>query len=107
MEQFVQMIAPLAPHIAEELWSAFGHEHTISYEPWPTYDESKLALSEVEIVVQINGKMKAKLIIPAETSKEEQEQIARKDAKVIEALEGIMIRKVIVIPGKLINIVAN
>ena len=107
MEDFVKLLSPLAPHIAEELWAALGHSGTISYEPWPKYDEAKLVESEIEIVVQINGKVKAKLVIPADTTKEAMEEIATKDEKVIEALEGKTIQKIIAVTGKLINIVAN
>ncbi|MFD2628946.1 leucine--tRNA ligase [Oceanobacillus kapialis] len=107
VEGFVKMLSPVAPHIAEELWECLGHEHTISYEQWPTYDESKLVEDEVEVVVQIMGKVRAKLTVAKDISKEELEEKALKDEKIQELLEGKTIRKVIVVPGKLINIVAN
>lgn len=105
VEGFVKLLAPIAPHLSEELWEKLGHTTTISYEAWPTFDESMLVENEVEIVVQINGKLKAKLVIPNDSSKEEMEQLAKE--KVQEELEGKTIRKVIVIPNKLVNIVAN
>ncbi|MFL0363451.1 leucine--tRNA ligase [Pseudobacillus sp. 179-B 2D1 NHS] len=107
VEGFVKLLAPVAPHLAEEMWEKLGHEGTISYEQWPTYDESKLVDDEVEIVVQVNGKMKAKLMISKEATREEMEQIAMNDEKVQEQVAGKTVRKVIAVPGKLVNIVAN
>lgn len=106
-EGFVKLLSPIAPHVAEELWNKLGHEGSISYEAWPQYDESKLVDDEVEIVVQLNGKVKAKLTVPADATKEQLEELAKNDARVKEQLEGKTIRKVIAVPGKLVNIVAN
>lgn len=106
-EGFVKLLSPIAPHLAEELWDKLGHEGSISYEAWPQYDESKLVDDEVEIVVQLNGKVKAKLTVPADATKEQLEELAKNDARVKEQLEGKTIRKVIAVPGKLVNIVAN
>lgn len=105
MEGFVKLLYPIAPHLGEELWERLGHSHTISYEPWPTFDESKLMDKEIEIVVQINGKVKAKITIPANATKEQMEEIALSDATVKEILNGKTIRKMITVPGKLVNIV--
>ncbi|EEM03550.1 Leucyl-tRNA synthetase [Bacillus pseudomycoides] len=105
VEGFVKMIAPVAPHVAEELWSKLGHSETISYASWPTFDESKLVEDEVEIVVQVMGKVRAKLKTKKDASKEEVEQLAIEAVK--EQIEGKTVRKVIVVPGKLVNIVAN
>ncbi|TWK93098.1 Leucine--tRNA ligase [Bacillus paralicheniformis] len=107
MEGFVKLLSPVAPHLAEELWSRLGHEETITYEAWPVYDEAKLVDDEVEIVVQLNGKVKAKLNVPADADKEQLEELAKNNEKVKEQLEGKTIRKVIAVPGKLVNIVAN
>ncbi|MFK2824722.1 leucine--tRNA ligase [Bacillus sp. B190/17] len=107
VEGFVKLLSPIAPHISEELWEKLGQQETISYQAWPTFDESKLVDNEVEIVVQVNGKMKAKLMVPKEATKEETEQIAMDEEKVQEQITGKTIRKVIVVPGKLVNIVAN
>ncbi|MBM7585046.1 leucyl-tRNA synthetase [Bacillus pakistanensis] len=107
VEGFVKMLAPIAPHIAEELWSKLGHEGTISYETWPTYDEAKLVDNEVEIVFQVNGKVRAKLTVAKDLSKDELEKFAMGDAKVQEHIGGKSVRKVIAVPGKLVNIVAN
>ncbi|NPC93802.1 leucine--tRNA ligase [Bacillus sp. WMMC1349] len=107
MEGFVKLLSPIAPHLAEELWNRLGHEDTITYEAWPVYDEEKLVDDEIEIVVQLNGKVKAKLNVPADSSKEQLEELAKNNDKVKEQLEGKTIRKVIAVPGKLVNIVAN
>lgn len=105
VEGFVKMIAPVAPHIGEELWSKLGYNETITYASWPTFDESKLVEDEVEIVVQIMGKVRAKLTMSKDASKEEMEQLALEAIK--EQIEGKTVRKVIVVPGKLVNVVAN
>jgi leucyl-tRNA synthetase len=107
MEGFVKMLAPVAPHVAEELWEKLGSSGTISYETWPAYDEAKLVDDEVEIVIQVNGKVKTKLLVPTDASKEALEGIAMDDERVKEQIEGKTIRKVITVPGKLVNIVAN
>lgn len=107
VQGFVKLIAPIAPHIAEELWTKLGGTETISYEAWPAYDESKLVEAEVEIVVQVNGKVRAKLSVSREVTKEQLEEIALSDDRVKEQIEGKTIRKVIAVPGKLVNIVAN
>lgn len=107
MEGFVKLLSPVAPHICEELWEKLGHSETIAYESWPAWDESKLVEDEVEIVIQINGKVRAKLLVPNDASKEEMEKIAMDDEKIKEQLEGKTVRKVIAVPGKLVNIVAN
>lgn len=108
MEGFVKLLSPIAPHIAEELWEKLGHtDSTIAYEAWPAYDEAKLKDDEIEIVIQINGKVKAKLVVPANTNKDALEQIAMDDDKVKAQIDGKTVRKVIAVPGKLVNIVAN
>lgn len=107
IEGFVKLLSPVAPHIAEELWEKLGHTDTITYETWPAYDEAKLVDDEVEIVIQINGKMKVKLMVPTDTPKEKLEEIAMDDHIIKEQIDGKTIRKVIAVPGKLVNIVAN
>ncbi|MDC6268233.1 leucine--tRNA ligase [Lysinibacillus fusiformis] len=106
-EGFVKMLAPMAPHIAEELWKLLGHEGTLSYEQWPTYDESKLVDDEVEVAVQVAGKVRAKIVVAKDASKEDIEKIALADEKVQEYMAGKNLVKVIVIPGKLVNIVVK
>ena len=107
IEGFVQLLAPIAPHIGEELWAILGNEQDLSYAPWPTYDETALIEDEVEVVFQINGKVRAKASVARDLSKEELEKTAMDDESINEQLEGKTIRKVIVVPNKLVNIVAN
>ncbi|HDJ3877976.1 TPA: leucine--tRNA ligase [Staphylococcus aureus] len=107
IEGFVKMLAPIAPHISEELWSKLGHEESITYQPWPTYDEALLVDDEVEIVVQVNGKLRAKIKIAKDTSKEEMQEIALSNDNVKASIEGKDIMKVIAVPQKLVNIVAK
>ncbi len=106
-EGFVKLLAPIAPHVAEELWQILGYSETISYEAWPTYDESKLVDDEIEVIVQVNGKLRSKVKVAKDASKEQLEQIAQEDEKVKEFTEGKQIIKVIAVPGKLVNIVVK
>ncbi|OCS92918.1 leucine--tRNA ligase [Caryophanon latum] len=103
---FIKLIAPIAPHVAEEIWSIMGNAESLTYAAWPTFDESKLVDDEVEVVVQVAGKVRAKIKVAKDATKEELEQIALADEKVQEFIEGKDIKKVVVIPGKLVNIVA-
>ncbi|TPV43526.1 leucine--tRNA ligase [Bacillus dicomae] len=105
VEGFVKMIAPVAPHIGEELWSKLGYNETITYASWPTFDESKLVEDEVEIVVQVMGKVRAKLTMSKDASKDEMEKLALEAIQ--DQIEGKTVRKVVVVPGKLVNVVAN
>lgn len=99
---FVQLLAPFAPHLAEELWVELGNEAGISYVAWPSFDESKLVENEVEIVVQINGKLKVKVMIEKDLPKDQLEKVALEAVEV----EGNIV-KVIAIPNKLVNIVVK
>ncbi|MCR2821786.1 leucine--tRNA ligase [Lederbergia panacisoli] len=107
VEGFVKMLSPIAPHISEELWEKLGHTSTLAYEPWPSFDETKLVDDEVEIVVQLNGKVRSKLMISRIATREELEEVALSDEKIKEIIEGKTVRKIIAVPGKLVNIVAN
>lgn len=105
---FLQMLAPVAPHVSEELWAKITKgENSIAYEKWPTYDEAKLVTDEVEVVFQVNGKLRARAIASKSISKEALEEMALTHEKMQEHLEGKTVRKVIVVPGKLVNVVAN
>lgn len=106
-EGFVKMLAPVAPHIGEELWRLLGNSDTITYAAWPTFDASKLVEDEIEVVLQVMGKVRSKLNVPKDISKEDLEKAALADEKLQEWLEGKTVRKVIVVPGKLVNVVAN
>lgn len=107
MEGLVKLIAPLTPHLAEELWSKLGHVGTITYAQWPTYDETKLVDDSVQIVVQVNGKVRQHLDIARDTSRDAMQELALADEKVQEALTGKEIKKVIAVPNKLVNIVVG
>ena len=105
---FIQLLAPVAPHMGEELWQRVTQStESISYEPWPTYDEEKLISDEIEVVFQINGKVRGKANASRSISKEDLEALALSNENIQQHLEGLTVRKVIVIPGKLVNIVAN
>lgn len=107
IEGFVKLLSPVAPHITEELWALLGHNESISYETWPAFDEAKLVDDEIEIVVQINGKVKTKLMVPTDTTREQLQEIAMGEESIKEQIDGKTVRKVIAVPGKLVNIVAN
>ena len=107
VEGLVKLLAPITPHMAEELWALLGHNESIAYAQWPTYNENKLVEDTIEVVVQLNGKIRQRLKVSRNASKEELESLALADEKVKAELEGKMIRRVIAVPGKLVNIVAN
>jgi leucyl-tRNA synthetase len=107
MEHFVQMLSPIAPHIAEELWEKLGHTDTITYEPWPQYDEAWTVDNEVEIVVQVNGKIADRATVAADADEETLKELALSLDKVNEVIAGRAIRKVIAVKGKLVNIVVG
>lgn len=104
-EGFIKLLAPIAPHMCEEIWSVLGHEESLTYANWPSYDEAKMQDSEVVIVVQILGKVKARIKISANATKEEQLALAK--AEVAELIEGKTIVKEIVVPQKLVNLVVK
>lgn len=107
VEPLVQMVSPLAPHIAEELWSRLGHAVTITFEPFPTFDERLLVDDTVELPVQINGKVKARVEVPADASQDDIQAAAMADARVAELTEGKQVVKVIVVPGRMVNLVVK
>ncbi|MFD0958598.1 leucine--tRNA ligase [Paenibacillus chungangensis] len=107
MENFVQMLSPIAPHIAEELWEKLGHNESITYAQWPAYDEAWTIDQQVEIVVQVNGKIVERTSIPADMNEADTEAMVKELDKVQDLINGKTVRKVIVVKGKLVNIVAN
>ncbi|MUG69522.1 leucine--tRNA ligase [Paenibacillus validus] len=107
MEHFVQMLSPLAPHIAEELWEKLGHSDSVTYVAWPTYEEAWTVDNEVEIVVQVNGKIADRATIAADADEATMQELAFGLDKVKEATSGKTVRKVIVVKGKLVNIVVG
>ncbi len=106
-EGFIRVLSPIAPHICEEIWEMFGHTETIAFESWPTYDEAKCVDNEVEIAVQINGKVREKLVISAEATQEEALAAAKANEKIAAAIDGMTIVKELYVKGRLVNIVVR
>ncbi|SES74316.1 leucyl-tRNA synthetase [Natronincola peptidivorans] len=107
IESTILLLAPFAPHFTEELWEKIGHKDSLYSAAWPKYDERAIVKEEDEIVIQINGKVKEKIMIPANTSKEDMEAIAVENDKIKQFIEGKEIKKVIAVPKKLVNIVVK
>lgn len=107
MKGFVQLLSPIAPHIAEELWQLLGNDETIAYSQWPTYDEAKLVEDEVELVVQVNGKVRDHLTVPRDTDKDTVEKLVRESDHVKEVIGDQNIKKIIVVPNRIVNIVVG
>jgi leucyl-tRNA synthetase len=109
MEKFVLLLSPFAPHVAEELWQALGHNKTLAYEPWPQVDQRWLQEDTVEIPVQISGKLRGKIIVSPSVAANQSalEAAARADAKIADLLSGKTIVKVVAVPGRLLNFVVK
>jgi leucyl-tRNA synthetase len=105
VEPLLLLLAPFAPHMAEELWSRLGHESTLAYEPWPVFDPALLVEDEVEIVVQVNGKIREKLLVPANLPREDYEPLVKDHAQFSAWTGGRDVKKIVVVPGKLVNLV--
>jgi leucyl-tRNA synthetase len=106
-DTFVKLLAPFAPHIGEELWRELGHHETIAYVNWPTYDPELIKADEIEIAVQFMGKPRVRLMIPADSTIEQMEKIALGSEQVQLLIAGKTVRKVVCVPGRLVNIVAS
>jgi len=106
-EPVLKMIAPFAPHLAEELWSRLGHDDLIVHADWPRVDDRYLVRATVEIPVQILGKVRSRIEIPSDASEEDMKAAALADDRIAQLIEDKTIRKVITVPGKMVNIVAN
>lgn len=107
IEGLVKLLAPIAPHMMEEIWQVLGHDHTLTYEPWPTYEAKYLMADTVEVVVQVNGKVRAKLNVDRDMASDKLQALALADAHVKSFLENKEVKKVIAIPNKIVNIVAK
>ena len=107
MEQFVLLLAPFAPHIAEELWQLMGHTETLAYEQWPQCVESLLVEEEIELPVQVNGKVRAKIKAPVDAGKDELLELAKASPLLEKYLAGKQLVKEIVVPGRMINLVVK
>ena len=107
LEPFVLLLSPFAPHLAEELWATLGHKETLAYAPWPAFDPALAKEDEIEVPVQINGKVRLRLTVPADVDEATLKELALADPRVRELLGGKEPRKVIVVPKKLVNIVTG
>lgn len=107
VEPLAQLVSPVAPHIAEELWKRFGHEETITYQAFPEFDEKYLVDDEVEVPVQINGKVKARVMVPADADQDTVVGVAKADERIAELTAGKNVVKEIYVPGRMVNLVVK
>jgi leucyl-tRNA synthetase len=107
IETFVLLLAPFAPHMAEELWHALGHADSLAYQAWPSFDAALTKADEIEVPIQVNGKLRSKVTVSAGASEAELREAALADEKIRELIAGKQVRKVIVVPGKMVNIVVG
>ena len=107
VEPLVLMVAPLAPHVAEELWRRLGHRDSLAFEPFPVPDPAFLVEDEVEVPVQVNGKVRGRVRVPAGADGEALEGAARADERIVSLLADAEVRKVVVVPGRLVNFVTS
>jgi leucyl-tRNA synthetase len=107
METFTLLLSPLAPHAAEELWQILGHVESLAYTPWPGFDPALLVDEEIEIPVQINGKVRGRVTVAAGADRGDVEKAAWADEKIAALLEGKTLKKIVVVPGKLVNFVVG
>jgi leucyl-tRNA synthetase len=105
VDKFILILAPFAPHVAEELWEKLGHEKSLAYESWPAYDRHLVKEKELELAVQVNGKIKDRIVVSAEADEEQIRQNALSSKKIIAALAGKEPRNIIVVKSRLVNIV--
>jgi leucyl-tRNA synthetase len=103
----VLLLSPIAPHVCHSLWNLLGNSGAVANAAWPMLDESALVRSSIEMVVQVNGKVRGKIQVAADAAKEAVEALALEDSNVQRFTDGVTIRKIIVVPGRLVNIVAN
>ena len=107
LEPFVLLLAPYAPHLAEELWEKLGHKQSLAYAPWPKYDEALLKEDKVTVILQVNGKIRDRVEVPAQISAADLEKLALANERIHQYLTGKQVKKVIVVPGRLVNIAAS
>lgn len=105
LDRLARILSPFAPHLAEELWNRLGHEQSVSLAAWPGFDEAMLVDSMIELPVQIKGKIRSKIMLPADADEDTTRELALADERIAELVEGMEIRKVIVVPGRIINII--
>jgi leucyl-tRNA synthetase len=107
METFVLLLSPFAPHLAEELWRLLGQTDTLAYRQWPDYDPALTTDDEVELVLQVNGKVRDKIVVPAGLDREALEAAARESESIRKHTDGKTIVKIIAVPDKLVNVVVR
>ena len=107
LEKFVLCLAPYAPHLGEELWQILGHDDTLAYEPWPAFDPKALVEDEIEIPVQVLGKLRGRIMVPVAATPAEMEALAKANVDVAKFLEGKTIVKVIAVPKRMVNFVVR
>ena len=107
IEAIVLLLSPIVPHITQQLWNDLGHDELLANVAWPQSDESAMVRDEIELVVQVNGKLRSKINVAANAGKDSIEATALADEKIVANIEGKTVRKIIVVPGRLVNIVAN
>ncbi len=107
MATVLTLLSPITPHVCDALWQELGHTDSLELQTWPTWQSDALERDQITVVIQVNGKLRGKLDVPAQISKDELEKLALADTAVARYLEGLSVRKVIVVPGKLVNIVAG
>jgi len=105
IEPFVLILAPFAPHIAEELWEKLGHTESLTYQPWPKYDRELIKEKEIELAVQVNGKIKGRIVVPADADEKQIESEALSNVKVNTAMGGKPAKKIIVIKPRIVSII--
>jgi leucyl-tRNA synthetase len=107
LQQFVLILSPFSPHIAEEIWELMGHKQSLAYERWPSFESSKTIEDKIEVVLQVNGKVRGKIELPQGTTEQEIERLAHLDSNVQRHIEGKKVIRTIVVKNKLVNIVVG
>jgi leucyl-tRNA synthetase len=107
MEMFLRILAPFAPHVAEELWARLGHAESLAHADWPRHDEARLAVDVVTLAVQINGKLRGTIEVAVDVARDDAIAAAKADARVARFLEGKTLRREIYVPGRLVNLVVS
>jgi len=99
------LLSPFTPHICEELWEKLGYKRSIIKEPWPSWDKELIKINEIEVVIQVNGKVRSKMVVPVDITEDELKQKALEDSRIKDYTGNRTVKKIIVIPGRLVNIV--
>ncbi len=106
-ETFVLLLSPMAPHLAEELWQQLGHAESLAYADWPTHDDKYLVTDTIELAVQVNGKVRGSIEVPADADEQTVLDAARTDVNVARHLDGKDLRRSVYVPGRIVNFVVS